>query len=557
MGVDDAIKMLSGKATVGEAWKAIFPTLTAATKIAIKVNFNYNQTMPPHPYVVRGITEGLKLMNVGGSPFPAGNIYLYESQGSGTFNGAGYTTTVFPSPLNRIAQDPLSVHGDGASGNKAYANTLFNCNYLINVPGIRAHETNYGGMTMGFKSHFGTYSPNHSGSYPEYHRDINCTGPVYNKTVLTVFGGIFAANVEPRVPSHPYLVKAIVDGLKLMDFGGTPFPAANIYIYDKHDYWLTCGYTAAEFPNVHITFQDHWSNPQGQNVHGDGALNNRGYSDSLFTCDYLINVPVLKGHGSEYGSVTLGFKNHYGTYLDPSDLHTNTHQNVRDINCTGPVYNKTVLTILSAIFGIEYGNSGTPSAWGRYVGTIDAAAGTTSPSTIVMSTDPVTAEFQSIKIKRVQGNSAYTTASMPDYLKASAGVTSITPLYNIGTLAEASQTVGKIINGVVTVPIPTSVEKSALALTDSGVTISPNPANPHAFIEITVPETYAGQTAEISIYSAKGRLARRMSQTILGSKTSAVWDGKDTADRAVSSGTYVVKVQIAGKTLVNKFSLVR
>ncbi len=193
--VDDAIKQLTGQTTVGEAWKSLFPTLTASTKIALKVNFNYNQEVPPHPFVVAGITEGLKLMPLDNGTFPAGNIYMYESQGGGSFDGAGYTSDLFPSPINRIAQDSLNTHDDDpGAGDRAYADTLYNCQYLINVPGIRGHGSEYGSVTMGFKSHFGTYSPNHSGNFPEYHRDINCTGPVYNKTVLTVFGGIYALN---------------------------------------------------------------------------------------------------------------------------------------------------------------------------------------------------------------------------------------------------------------------------------------------------------------------------------------------------------------------------
>jgi anaerobic selenocysteine-containing dehydrogenase len=43
--VDDSIKLLTDQATVGAAWKAVFPsTLSATSKIAIKINILNNGT---------------------------------------------------------------------------------------------------------------------------------------------------------------------------------------------------------------------------------------------------------------------------------------------------------------------------------------------------------------------------------------------------------------------------------------------------------------------------------------------------------------------------------
>jgi hypothetical protein len=67
--VDDTIKLLTEKDTVGEAWKSLFPNLTAQTKIAIKVNM-FNPDYPPHPFVVVGITEGLKQVRLHLRPVP-------------------------------------------------------------------------------------------------------------------------------------------------------------------------------------------------------------------------------------------------------------------------------------------------------------------------------------------------------------------------------------------------------------------------------------------------------------------------------------------------------
>ena len=58
--VDDAIKLLTGQSEVGEAWKSIFPAaqLSQSTTIAIKANI-LNNALPPHPFIIMGMVEGL------------------------------------------------------------------------------------------------------------------------------------------------------------------------------------------------------------------------------------------------------------------------------------------------------------------------------------------------------------------------------------------------------------------------------------------------------------------------------------------------------------------
>ena len=47
-----------------------------------------------------------------------------------------------------------------------------------------------------------------------------------------------------RLPSHIEVTDAVVEGLKQMSLGGSPFPENNIIIYDNENYYLTsCGYT--------------------------------------------------------------------------------------------------------------------------------------------------------------------------------------------------------------------------------------------------------------------------------------------------------------------------
>jgi hypothetical protein len=70
-----------------------------------------------------------------------------------------------------------------------------------------------------------------------------------------------------------------------------------------------------------------------------------------------------------------------------------------------------------------------------------------------MSTDPVTAEMQTIKMMRLNKKPAggYGVNDMPKYLRASAGVTGALPdtSLNFGVIDETKMDIRRIINGVV------------------------------------------------------------------------------------------------------------
>jgi hypothetical protein len=258
-----------------------------------------------------------------------------------------------------------------------------------------------------------------------------------------------------------YVIKGIVDGLAQMDFNGTKFPAANIYIYDQNgaNGFSSIGVTNTLLPNVHILYS---SNGSG---YTDGA-NGMQYAQPLHDCDFLITCPSIRGHWAEMGNVTIGFKSHYGTY---GPVHGNgAPAYLRDINCTGPVYKKNVITVVSAIFGQNLGNGpgGSPEAYTTYAQKIDPSS--TAPygaNTIVMSTDPVSADMQAIKIMRMNQGQAFDTNSMPPYLKISGGIassyagTSLSAM-NIGVIAEASMDIRRIINGNATAVLTPSQKAS-------------------------------------------------------------------------------------------------
>ncbi|OGJ92178.1 MAG: hypothetical protein A2268_06505 [Candidatus Raymondbacteria bacterium RifOxyA12_full_50_37] len=250
-----------------------------------------------------------------------------------------------------------------------------------------------------------------------------------------------------EVPSNPMLVKSIVAGLKQMEIEGKNFPASNIFIYDANNQnsLESAGFTAEDFPG--ITLRHHGRDFKD---FGDGSHGNQPYTETMKECDYLINVPGLRGHGAAAGRVTLGFKSHYGTY--PALYHDAEKMPgyLADMNCTGPVYNKTVLTVFSAIIGLKQGHGpkGSPDSYETYVKTIDPSSTSPNPSTIIMSTDPIAAEFQAIKIMRIRDNEPYTINSLPAYLKGSAGIQgALATTYNIGILDETKMDIIKVING--------------------------------------------------------------------------------------------------------------
>ena len=142
---------------------------------------------------------------------------------------------------------------------------------------------------------------------------------------------------------------------------------------------------------------------------------------SLKEADFLINLFRPGGHGSYVEGFTLGFKNHYGTY-DTDHSASSAPGYLRDINCTGAVYNKNVLSVCYGIFGAAE-NSGKPDSsdvpYFNYAKSIDSTITNTNhpPCTIIMSTDPITAEMQTIKMmcQRENPPKSFDVNSMPKY----------------------------------------------------------------------------------------------------------------------------------------------
>jgi len=377
---------------------------------------------------------------------------------------------------------------------------------------------------------------------------------------------------------HWTSVKAITDGLQQMDLNGTKFPASNITIYEGVGNKLTdAGYTATNFGSVAI------SDDASNMVADGGALSNRTYAKTLKDADFLINVFSPRGHmtmvcGSTF---TLGFKSHFGTYSVPSGLHGNgetsvSATNIRDINCAGPVLNKTVLSVCSGIFANWEGNgpSGGPDDYSKYANSIDptisylGAGSFRGPTTIMMSTDPVAIEMQTVKMMRLNNSSTttpypktkvstsgYATANLPTYLRAAGGITGVLSgtTYNIGQIDELKMEIRRITND------SSMADHSFVSTQKSGAFLYAAPINNHSgtFIEFKLPGSHFGREAEIAIYNVKGALVRGYSQKVLGILNHLSWDNRDSSGSHAGAGTYVVRLSSGGVRLSANFTILR
>jgi hypothetical protein len=364
---------------------------------------------------------------------------------------------------------------------------------------------------------------------------------------------INTANTSLPCP-HWSSVKQIVTGLLQMEINGTKFPSANITIYDMNflDGFDKAGFSKANFPDtalVYTTLVDG----------GDGAMNNKKYSAILKQADFLINVFSPRGHtyppeGSQF---TLGFKSHIGTYAseykgEGPALHDNLVQNLRDMNCTGPVFKKTVLSVCSGIFGMNegHGPGGSADPFYNYANKMDSSitSKSVSSTTIIMSTDPISAEMQGVKVLRLNKSpaGAYGVSDMPPYLKSAAGVSDALPgtTYNIGVIDESKMDVRRIINGTTSIGDQIISDKNKA----SHLKVSPLAGHNSTFIEFSLSSDARGKEATIEIFALNGALVKRHRQAVLGPGNHFSWDNRNQAGELVK-GPFVVKATCAATHL--------
>ena len=86
----------------------------------------------------------------------------------------------------------------------------------------------------------------------------------------------------------------------------------------------------------------------------------------------------------------------------------------------------------------------------------------------------------------------------------------------------------------------------------------PNPFNANTVISFDLPSDLAVETARLDIYNLQGQLLRTLVERPAGAgRHLKVWDGRDRNGRQVTSGTYLYRLQVAGRSATKKMLLLR
>lgn len=343
---------------------------------------------------------------------------------------------------------------------------------------------------------------------------------------------------------HWSVVQAMTEGLQQMDFDGTKFAASNITIFEGNvpaaNTLDGAGYTAERFPGVNRKI-DSFDKSAPDPATGES----NGYATSLKNADFFMNVYGLRGHSNSYAEgVTLGGKSNYGTYSNARMIHTHPELAVRCANmlCSGAIYKKQVLSVCAGILSNRKGsgiNDG-PTDYSTYVKKIDPTATTKATSTIIMSTDPVSADMQAVKIMQMNVNGTFGTNDMPKYVQACGGVAGALSgvSYNIGIIDESKMSVLQIVNGEFLNPVSTRNRKNA-SFDEYLLSVSPLSRQGMIAVDISVPMSRLGERSKISIFDITGKMIFSKGLSINGVLNHFVWNKETLSGISAGRGKYM------------------
>ena len=229
------------------------------------------------------------------------------------------------------------------------------------------------------------------------------------------------------IDALPQPINSIIRGLK--DIG---VAENDIWVYDVTNGWHSGAMPArlvnkvtALYPNVHFHANEgSCSTALGysttQRIHfnvpaGKPAISDRPICNALTDAAYLINMPIMKKHGM--AGVTLGFKNHFGSFEHCEEVHwsielgdvnyTSTYNGLVDIYNDPHLKNKTVLVVGDGLYGARINNyDEVPSRWSTF--------GNKSPNGLFFSIDPVAVDCVMYDFLNAEGG---VPSGSDDYLK--------------------------------------------------------------------------------------------------------------------------------------------
>jgi len=178
--------------------------------------------------------------------------------------------------------------------------------------------------------------------------------------------------------THAPLVQEVTNSL--VEAG---IPAGQITVFDYSTPELsTAGFSVnASNPGVLYTGTD-----KNYCVEPSVVMNKKvNLSNILKECDALINMPILKIHGMS--GITFAMKNHYGSILFPSDLHSKDMHEVAALNTLTEIKDRTRLIIGDALSASLWGASSLPYWREDWIG-----------DSIFMSFDPVAHDAMGLQL---------------------------------------------------------------------------------------------------------------------------------------------------------------
>jgi len=206
-----AIRELTGIENLGEAWKSLFPGITAESRISLKINLSCGD-VPTHPQVVNSIIDGLLLMDLDGQQLPEEQIIVWDLDTAFFCAQTGYQMNYGGPGVQYFGTDHPAVGFDYSQGfviqhpgttSTHYPSRIITqmCDYMINVGVIKDH--NDADVTLCLKNNYGSFSnvaiwpmhvspqygDGHSRGEPELNRVLR--DELGNKTRLFVIDATF------------------------------------------------------------------------------------------------------------------------------------------------------------------------------------------------------------------------------------------------------------------------------------------------------------------------------------------------------------------------------
>ncbi len=348
--------------------------------------------------------------------------------------------------------------------------------------------------------------------------------------------GIKVNCINSSLPTHPQFVNCIVNGLIQMQFSGNPFNRYNIIIWDRTDGELqSCGYTINyNTPNqVRCFGTDHsgvgYDNTCPLTIQTGSGTYTRYPSRILsLMIDYLIDVAVLKNHGSS--QVTLCLKNHYGSINNPGGLpHANycnpeipsINQQIRDVVTPNNIQK---LFIVDSLFGdVTNGPGGSPNC---------------NPKKLLMSRDPVACDYRGWQVINIE--------------RQNLGQNPIAwPVYHIQTASQSPYNLGTTDINLIEINNPAAVEESKHMQKDGILKISPNPFRNHTTIKLNLAKS---SPVYLELININGGLEQTIYSGYLHAGAHTI---NCSFNNNLATGNYFVRLYYLGDIFVEKVTLLK